>query len=120
MFLSNCHLNKLRFIKPYKHSFKLEKYFIILNRQEAIAIFRLRTGMLKLKANFKSQHTSVLCSRCNSGETDDENHLLTGTALQHLRETFHLNSLNDAFHSNPCPHQLRKIASFVLAIDNIL
>ena len=120
LYATQSSLKKLRFITPYKKVYRLEMYFTLLNRQEAIAIFRLRTGMMKLKANFKSQYTSLRCDRCPLGEVDDENHLLTCSALSELRCIYQVNSLNDAFHNNPQKHQLRSIASFLLAVNQIL
>ena len=108
---------KLRFIRPYKNTICLENYLVQLRRKEAIAIFKLRTGMLKVKTNFRSQHENLYCERCKEQQIEDENHLLTCVSLQELRDIFQVNSFNAAFRSIDDNAELNKIASYLLVAE---
>ena len=63
-------------IIKYKKEIKLEKYFSDLSASHARTIFLLRTRMLALKCNQKSQYgENTICPRCGKGD-DNEFHLL--------------------------------------------
>ena len=63
-------------IIKYKKEIKLEKYFSDLSVSHARTIFLLRTRMLALKCNQKSQYgENIICPRCGKGD-DNEFHLL--------------------------------------------
>ena len=67
---------KLHQIIKYKKEIKLEKYFSDLSVSHARTIFLLRTRMLALKCNQKSQYgENIICPRCGKGD-DNEFHLL--------------------------------------------
>ena len=44
-------------------------------------MFRARTRMMDLKANFKLGQTDLRCSRCGTGEEESQRHLLSCPAV---------------------------------------
>ena len=67
---------KHKYVRPYKEKIQLENYLTKLPRNYACAIFKLRYLMIDVKCNFKSNHESLLCDRCDLNEEDDLNHIL--------------------------------------------
>ena len=49
--------------------------------QEKCQIFRSRTRMLDLRANFKVGQTDLTCTKCDTGEEETQPHLLTCPGL---------------------------------------
>ncbi len=48
-----------------------------LSYKEAVVVFKARTRMLPLKANFKGSYESLICDRCKDPKSlDTEKHLL--------------------------------------------
>ena len=54
---------------------KRAKYMNVLTRKQASTIFKARTRMLKVKANYKNGHTDLMCSKCKK-EPETQKHIL--------------------------------------------
>ena len=114
---SQSRLKKLAYTKAYKTTIKLEKYLTELPRKEATAIFKLRTGMIKVKANFRGQNTDIKCDKCTLDLNDDINHLLICPGYDQLRRTFNVYNFNPAFWNEPPRDTLMQIASFLIIAE---
>ena len=68
-------IKKLRDLNKYKRNIKRENYIGELNWKDARTIFKIRTRMTKIAANFKGTSEELICKRCYA-EEDSEKHLV--------------------------------------------
>ena len=70
-------MTKLAEWKKHKKSIEREEYLASLHWQEAQTILKARTGMTKIKTNYKNKVTDTKCEMCKEEED----------TLQHMIET---------------------------------
>ena len=68
-------IKKLRDLNKHKRNIKREYYIGELNWKDARTIFKIRTRMTKIEANFKGTSEELICKRCYA-EEDSEKYLI--------------------------------------------
>ena len=102
------HLNK------YKRNIKREKYIGELNWKDARTIFKIRTRMTKIAANFKGTSKELICKRCYA-EEDSEKHLIDECPMI---ERKHSSKFENLLNNSASAKNMREIAKLVREYTN--
>ena len=88
-----------------------------LGQRQAAAIFRLRTRMLNLKTNFKTNHSSLTCTRCSSNALDNEAHILKCPSFSTQRDKYEITSFDEIYRGTASVDFLSRTAAFLIECD---
>ena len=102
-------IKKLRDLNKYKRNIKRENYIGELNWKDARTIFKIRTRMTKIAANFKGTSDELICKRCYA-EEDSEKHLIDECPMI---ERKHSSKLEDLLNNSASDQNMREITMLV-------
>ena len=102
-------IKKLRDLNKYKRNIKRENYIGELNWKDARTIFKIRTRMTKIAANFKGTGVELICKRCYA-EEDSEKHLIDECPMI---ERKHRSKFKDLLNNSASAQNMREIAKLV-------
>ena len=105
----DAEIKQLRDLNKYKRNIKREKYIGELNWKDARTIFKIRTKMTKIAANFKGTSEELICKRCYA-EEGSEKHLIDDCPLI---ERKYSSKFEDLLNNSASAQNMREIAKLV-------
>ena len=102
-------IKKLRDLNKYKRNIKRENYIGEPNWKGAKTIFKIRTRMTKIAANFKGTSEELICKRCYV-EEDSEKHIIVECKMI---ERKHSSKFEELLNNSASAQNLGEIAKLV-------
>ena len=82
-------------LKAIKRHLKCERHVDMLQQKQAGILFKLRTWMVSVRNDFKSNYEDLMCPRCEK-EIDSEKHLfIKCKKLADIQNKYNINDPNE-------------------------
>ena len=92
-------------------TFSDRNQLLILQQKQTRILFKLRTGVINVRSNFKDKYEDLMCPRCKK-EIDDEKQLFSKCEkLADIQNKPNINDSNEVFHEELSKE--KKIAKFI-------